>query len=265
MHRNKRVPVIISTIALACTFLLLNGLICPPPNGNGGEGEGENGLTACKEGPEQEGFVVLFSLSGETVLESSFVIPVNGTFRVLITDLAQASPDPIPYDFTLNDEPFESGLVEDAFFELDNVPGCETVAFEVDLNLGPPTKGALAKTMFDLGTGEILFVLALGLIILGPEKLPQVMRYVSRAYSDFRRYADDLKRDLRNDVSDGIRQAESDVREIQNEMTVPRISSSEIIDPEEILTPDDKALIQEAMEDDVETDSEDDYSGPPPL
>jgi len=119
--------------------------------------------------------------------------------------------------------------------------------------------------MFDLGTSELIFVIAIGLIILGPEKLPQVMRVVSRAFQGFRRYTDDIKRDLRNDVSEGIRHVREDFREIRNEIEVPQVSSSDIIDPEEILTPDDKALIRKAMDDDVDADSSEDPSAPPPL
>jgi len=119
--------------------------------------------------------------------------------------------------------------------------------------------------MFDLGSSEIIFVMIIGLIILGPEKLPQVMRVVSRAFHDFRRYTDDLKRDLKNDVSEGIRNVEKDIREIKKEISVPRISSSDIIDTEEILTPDDKALIKQAMDDDIDADSSENPSSPPPL
>jgi len=51
-----------------------------------------------------------------------------------------------------------------------------------------------------LGTGEILTLLAIGLIVLGPEKLPRVAKKIARTLREFRQYADDMKRDISRDL-----------------------------------------------------------------
>lgn len=48
--------------------------------------------------------------------------------------------------------------------------------------------------MLGLGLGEILVISALVLIVVGPERLPQVMRWAGRSYGQLRRAADDLRR-----------------------------------------------------------------------
>ena len=55
--------------------------------------------------------------------------------------------------------------------------------------------------MMSIGTSEILVVLAIGLIVLGPERLPKVARSVARMYRELRKYAEDVRRDLSKEMS----------------------------------------------------------------
>lgn len=48
--------------------------------------------------------------------------------------------------------------------------------------------------MLSLGFGEILVIAALALIVVGPERLPHMMRYLGRQYGQLRRAADDMRR-----------------------------------------------------------------------
>ncbi|MCB9684951.1 MAG: twin-arginine translocase subunit TatB [Alphaproteobacteria bacterium] len=48
--------------------------------------------------------------------------------------------------------------------------------------------------MFGLGTGELLVVAAIALLVIGPERLPRVMRTLGQYYGQLRRTADDLRR-----------------------------------------------------------------------
>ncbi len=48
--------------------------------------------------------------------------------------------------------------------------------------------------MFGLGFGEILLIGALLLVVVGPDRLPEVMRFLGRHYGRLRRASDELRR-----------------------------------------------------------------------
>jgi sec-independent protein translocase protein TatB len=48
--------------------------------------------------------------------------------------------------------------------------------------------------MFGLGMGEILLIAALVRVVVGPDKLPEMMRTGGKWYAQLRRAADDLRR-----------------------------------------------------------------------
>ena len=52
-----------------------------------------------------------------------------------------------------------------------------------------------------IGTSEILVVLVIGLIVLGPERLPKVAKSVARMYRELRKYAEDVRRDLSKEMT----------------------------------------------------------------
>lgn len=52
--------------------------------------------------------------------------------------------------------------------------------------------------MFGIGTGEILLILVIALIVLGPERMPQIARDLGRIMGDLRRTSDELQRELLN-------------------------------------------------------------------
>jgi len=47
--------------------------------------------------------------------------------------------------------------------------------------------------MFGLGMGEIVIILVLALILLGPQKLPDAAKQLGRGLRDFRKATEDLK------------------------------------------------------------------------
>ena len=47
--------------------------------------------------------------------------------------------------------------------------------------------------MFGLGFGEILVILVLALVLLGPQKLPEVAKQLGKGLRDFKKATDDLK------------------------------------------------------------------------
>jgi Tat protein translocase TatB subunit len=50
--------------------------------------------------------------------------------------------------------------------------------------------------MFGIGFTELLLVLVIALIVLGPDKLPQMAKALGRAYAEFRRAGEELKRNM---------------------------------------------------------------------
>ena len=53
-----------------------------------------------------------------------------------------------------------------------------------------------ADPMLDIGLSELLIILAVALIVLGPKKLPEVARSLGRGLAQFRRASEDLRRSI---------------------------------------------------------------------
>ena len=52
--------------------------------------------------------------------------------------------------------------------------------------------------MFGIGTGELLLIAFIALLVLGPERMPQLMRDVGKAMSDLRKTSDELQQEFLN-------------------------------------------------------------------
>ena len=71
--------------------------------------------------------------------------------------------------------------------------------------------------MLGIGMQEIIIILIVALIIIGPQKLPDLARALGRAMGEFRRATDDLKENL--DINGMKAEKEKLMREItQNQM-----------------------------------------------
>ena len=57
--------------------------------------------------------------------------------------------------------------------------------------------------MFGIGMQELLIVLAVALIILGPKKLPEMARTLGRAFAELQRATQDLRSSVDFDVEEG--------------------------------------------------------------
>jgi len=67
--------------------------------------------------------------------------------------------------------------------------------------------------MFGIGSTELLVILVVALIVIGPSKLPDIMRTIGKGMAEFRRVSTDVKSTLDAEVrkaDDEIRKREDD-------------------------------------------------------
>lgn len=57
---------------------------------------------------------------------------------------------------------------------------------------------SVATLMFGIGTGELLLLLVLALLVLGPERMPRLARDIGKTVGDLRRTSDDLRQEFLN-------------------------------------------------------------------
>jgi sec-independent protein translocase protein TatA len=55
--------------------------------------------------------------------------------------------------------------------------------------------------MFGIGLPELILIMVLALLVLGPQRLPEVARMVGRAYAQLRRASDEFQRTIRQDIA----------------------------------------------------------------
>ena len=111
--------------------------------------------------------------------------------------------------------------------------------------------------MFGIGLPELLLILALALIVLGPDKLPQLARQIARYMGKLKRASEELKSQL------DIESLEKDIKQ----GTEARSESgwSDLVD-EDLLSERKTEDRPKTSKDDIQTkEQEKDYSKSPPL
>ena len=93
-----------------------------------------------------------------------------------------------------------------------------------------------------LGFQEVLFILVLALLIIGPRKLPQVARTIGRTLSEFRKASTELKRSINAEIADEelrqsdprklVRETYDEVRSLGKDLTSPLDAPAAKTDPE---------------------------------
>jgi len=58
--------------------------------------------------------------------------------------------------------------------------------------------------MFGIGMQELLVIFVIGLVVLGPKRLPELARSLGRSLAEFRRASNDMRREFMS-VSDEMR------------------------------------------------------------
>ena len=70
--------------------------------------------------------------------------------------------------------------------------------------------------MFGIGIPELLVILVVALVFVGPERLPEVAKVLGKIFAEFRKAADDISEELssaRLMLEEEVRQAEREARE----------------------------------------------------
>ena len=84
--------------------------------------------------------------------------------------------------------------------------------------------------MFGIGMPELLLILGLALIVLGPKKLPELARALGKGLAEFRRATDELKdefRKMEHEIEDcAERNAIKTIRRWKSRLNLRRQSSS---------------------------------------
>jgi len=96
--------------------------------------------------------------------------------------------------------------------------------------------------MFGIGTWELVVILALALIILGPAKLPQVAKSIGKTLAGLRKSADEVKREIDLDsVAAEITDmdGDSEIAELKQMVDVRGHIRKALDDLDEPLTDDD--------------------------
>ena len=79
--------------------------------------------------------------------------------------------------------------------------------------------------MFGIGVPELLVILVVALIVLGPKRLPEVAKSLGKAFAEFRRATSDLSEELheaRASLEEDVRMAERQAHTIHPPATQPQ-------------------------------------------
>lgn len=73
--------------------------------------------------------------------------------------------------------------------------------------------------MFNFSGSEIFFLLILGLVVLGPEKLPPVLRKMGQVYGQFKKMTGDAQSEFRDAFAEPIREIQQAANEYKTVFT----------------------------------------------
>ena len=63
-----------------------------------------------------------------------------------------------------------------------------------------------------IGTGELVLILAIALVIVGPSKLPELGKSLAKTINEFKKYSKDIKDSVldENDKKDAVKEKDKD-------------------------------------------------------
>jgi sec-independent protein translocase protein TatB len=129
--------------------------------------------------------------------------------------------------------------------------------------------------VFNLSGTEIIVILLLALVILGPEKLPEAMRKAGRAYSELRKMANSFQSEVKSvldepmeelrGTADAIRDAtnfSTDTKKPTKTSPAKPAVAATAVDPEPVAAPDpEPATVDDLFDGDEDVDDTDGGDG----
>ena len=85
--------------------------------------------------------------------------------------------------------------------------------------------------MFGIGMQEVMIILILALVVIGPKKLPEVAKALGKGYGEFRRAFEDMKSSINVDMKTD--EEKQRIQEIHDRVQPPAETPS----PEPLVTP----------------------------
>ena len=71
---------------------------------------------------------------------------------------------------------------------------------------------------FGIGPMEIILILVIGLLIFGPDKLPQIGRDLGRTLRSFKKATTDLSAEMSKELEEEKKEIDSDTKQIKQEI-----------------------------------------------
>ena len=94
-----------------------------------------------------------------------------------------------------------------------------------------------AGDVFNLSGSEIVFLLLAGLVVLGPERLPGVVRRVGRTYGEMRRTLNEYERDFKRTFKEPLDEVRSTVKDFKSSIAGVDTTPSPPMRPEKSADP----------------------------
>lgn len=114
--------------------------------------------------------------------------------------------------------------------------------------------------MFGIGMPELILIMAVALIVIGPKKLPDLARSLGKALGEFKKATNELKSSMGvdeelSDVKNAFDKMNTEVREIKDSVNINPLKSSEKpSSSEDTVEPDDETA--KADDDKLEVEPE---------
>ncbi len=89
-------------------------------------------------------------------------------------------------------------------------------------------------SVFNIEGSELIFLLLIALVILGPEKLPEAVRKFTKGYAEFKKMASGFQGEMRNVLDEPL-------RELRGTADAVRAAAKFDLDPDAGVTPDSAA------------------------
>ena len=81
--------------------------------------------------------------------------------------------------------------------------------------------------MFGIGFEHLLVIMVVVLLVVGPDKLPDVARALGRGYAEFKRTMDELKNTM--DQDETVRELKEEFRSAQREVKLKKLLAQNLI------------------------------------